>query len=120
VSEVVTPLLARRGLATCVLVDLEVLYSARSPAEYQTKLTELRHGYVNLPITPMICARAIDVQSKLAVRSQHRGCGGTDLLIAACAEVHGIPVLHYDRDFDLIASVTGQPVKWVVPRGSVP
>jgi len=41
-------------------------------------------------------------------------------LIAACAQRHGVTVLHYDGDFDLIAEVTGQPVQWVVPRGSVP
>jgi predicted nucleic acid-binding protein len=113
-------MLALRRLATCAVVDLEVLYSARSPDEYRTKLTELRDGYVHLPITPAVCARALEVQSTLATRSHHRGCGVSDLLIAACAEIHGVQVLHYDRDFDLIASVTGQSVKWVVPRGSVP
>ena len=42
-----------------------------------------------------------------------------DLLIAACAEDHGLAVLHYDADFDHIASVTGQTVEWVVPAGSL-
>ncbi|HEV2783499.1 MAG TPA: PIN domain nuclease [Actinophytocola sp.] len=118
--EVVSPLLARRGLATCAVVDLEVLYSARSPTEYQAKLTELRANYISLPITPAICARAIHVQARLAMRSRHRGCGAADLLVAACGELHGVPILHYDKDYDLIASITGQPAKWVVPRGSVP
>lgn len=43
-----------------------------------------------------------------------------DLLIAACAEAAGLTVLHYDADYDRIASLTNQPVQWVVPRGSVP
>jgi len=43
-----------------------------------------------------------------------------DLLIAATAERHGATVLHNDKDYDLIAEVTGQPAEWVVPRGSVP
>jgi predicted nucleic acid-binding protein len=34
-----------------------------------------------------------------------------DLLIAASAELTGATVLHVDKDFDLIASVTGQPVE---------
>jgi hypothetical protein len=29
-------------------------------------------------------------------------------------------VLHYDADFDVIASITAQPVDWVVPAGTVP
>jgi hypothetical protein len=41
------------------------------------------------------------------------------LLIAAAAEAAGLIVLHYDQDYDVIARVTGQPVEWVVPRGSV-
>jgi predicted nucleic acid-binding protein len=58
-------LLDLRCLTTCSVVDLEVLYSARSPAEYLSVLTDLRVNYVNLPITQEICARAIDVQSQL-------------------------------------------------------
>ena len=42
-----------------------------------------------------------------------------DLIIAAAAEEAGIILLHYDADFDRIAAVTGQPMEWVVPRGSV-
>jgi len=42
------------------------------------------------------------------------------LLVAAVAEREGVTLLHYDGDYHLIAEVTGQPVRWVVPRGSVP
>jgi predicted nucleic acid-binding protein len=42
-----------------------------------------------------------------------------DLLIAACAERHGVQIVHYDRDFDTIAAITGQDVRWVAPRGSL-
>lgn len=54
----------------------------------------------------------------LAESSRHRGVSLPDLLIAACAEAHGMTVLHHDSDYELISSVTGQPVEWVVPRGS--
>lgn len=56
----------------------------------------------------------------LARRGHHRGASIPDLLIAAIAERTGLTVLHYDRDFDLIAAATGQRMEWVVPRGSVP
>jgi predicted nucleic acid-binding protein len=72
------------------------------------------------PITEEVGERAVAVQSSLAKRSQHRGCGTQDLLIAACAEIHRVPLLHYDGNFDLIASVTGQTTQWAVPRGEVP
>ena len=54
----------------------------------------------------------------LASRSQ-RGRKIPDLLVAAAAEDIGATVLHYDSDFDIISSVTGQPTEWVVPAGTV-
>ncbi|MGI8730133.1 MAG: PIN domain-containing protein, partial [Solirubrobacteraceae bacterium] len=63
--------------------------------------------------------RALQVQRLLAQRSQ-RGRKIPDLLIAAAAEQLDVVVLHYDADFDVIASVTGQRCQWVVPAGSVP
>jgi len=41
-----------------------------------------------------------------------------DLLVAPTAKAAGLTVLHYDRDFDLIAEVTGQPCEWIVPAGT--
>ncbi len=42
-----------------------------------------------------------------------------DLMVAGCAESAGLAVLHYDADYDRIAEATGQPTRWVLPRGSV-
>lgn len=58
-------------------------------------------------------SRAIQVQGELAARGHHRGPGVADLLIAAIAEEQGLTVLHVDRDFELIAQVTGQTVEWL-------
>ncbi len=49
-----------------------------------------------------------------------RAVGFPDLLIAAVAERERVMLLHYDSDYDLIAEVTGQPMQWVIPRGTVP
>jgi predicted nucleic acid-binding protein len=49
-----------------------------------------------------------------------RSVGLPDLLIAAVAERERVTVLHYDADYEIIAKVTGQAIRWVVPRGSVP
>jgi predicted nucleic acid-binding protein len=106
-------------LATCVVVDLEVLYSARSPVEYARTAALRAAGFVDLPPTPEIAGRAREIQAMLASRSQHRAAGCPDILTAAIAEHYGAIVLHYDADFDHIAAVSGQQTRWVVPRGSV-
>jgi hypothetical protein len=64
--------------------------------------------------------RAVEVQDLLAERSQHRGAKIADLLIEAAAEAAGLVVLHYDRDYDVIAKVTRQATEWVVPAGTAP
>ena len=55
----------------------------------------------------------------LARKCQHRAAGIIDLLTAATAEFHGAVVVHYDEDFEHIATVTRQPHIWVAPKGSV-
>ncbi len=112
------PLLRAGEIATCGVVDLETLYSASSPRAYDTTATTLRE-MPRAPVDQACVDRALEVQAMLAERSQHRGVTLPDLLVAACAEHAELVVLHYDGDFDLIASVTGQPTWWVVPRGSV-
>ena len=63
----------------------------------------------------------LEVYERLARQGglHHRSVRHPDLLIAAAAEARGIPVLHYDEDFDRIAAITGQPMRWIVPRGSL-
>jgi predicted nucleic acid-binding protein len=63
--------------------------------------------------------RAIEVQDELADRSQQRGAKIADVLIAAAAEAAELVVLHYDHDCDLIATVTGQHVEWIVAAGTI-
>jgi predicted nucleic acid-binding protein len=105
--------------ATCGVTDLEQLYSSRSAREHREWREEIALRYVHVPISQGAFDRAIEVQGLLADRGAHRAASIPDLIVAAAAERAGLPVLHYDRDFDLIADVTGQPVEWVVPRGSI-
>jgi len=62
-------------------------------------------------LTPAAEQRAVDVQMALADQGLHRAPPVLDLLIAAVAERSGLTVLHLDKDFDLIAEVTGQSVE---------
>jgi predicted nucleic acid-binding protein len=104
-------------IATCGVVDLELLYSARSAADHRAVLID-RRFLPRVACGDAAADRAIEVQGKLAETGRHR-LPINDLLIAAAAELSGLTVLHYDRDFDVIASVTEQPTEWIVPAGSV-
>ena len=114
------PLLSAGLVATCAIVELEVRYSARNAAEYAEISCDRDLGYEMLPMDDRVWNRALVVQSLLAVAGQLRAVPIPDLLIAATAEIHAVTVLHYDHDFDTVASVTGQPMEWVVAQGSVP
>lgn len=118
VHAILEPLVVAGRVATCGIVDLEVLFSARDATSYRL-IARVLAGLPRVPITDAVVDRSIEVQGLLAAASQHRGVSIPDLLIAACAEVAGLTVLHYDADFDRIAEVTGQPTEWVVPRGSI-
>jgi len=108
-------LLANRSLATCVTVDLEVGYSARTPGEHAAIIRDRELLFVDLPVTPAVCERARDIQSRMATKSQHRAAGAFDVLTAAVADVHGAVILHNDADFEHISSITGQPVERIAP-----
>ena len=103
---------ARAGIS-----DLEIGYSARNAGEWD-ELADALETFVLIETTAEHIQRARQVQRMLAVNSQ-RGRKIPDLLVAAAAEQAGLTVLHYDADFDLIASATGQLCRWVVPPGSV-
>lgn len=118
VRAVVEPLLLAGRIATCGMIDLELLYSASSKKIYR-ELGEALQGMPRVPVNDDVFDRALVVQSLLAAKSQHRAVSLPDLVVAACAEIHGLIVLHYDADYDRIAKITTQSTQWVVPRGSV-
>jgi predicted nucleic acid-binding protein len=91
---------------------LEVGYSARSGPLLRAGLT--RPPLAQMPVeylTPAIEDRAVEVLALLADRGQHRAPSLPDLIIAATAELAGLTVLHMDKDFQLIADITGQPLE---------
>ena len=118
VRDVIEPLLLAGRIATCGIVDLELLYSAPNPATY-AELARVLRSLPRVPVTDDAVDRALEVQGLLAARSKHRAVPLPDLLVAACAEHSGLTVLHYDHDYEQIAEITGQPMQWVVPRGTV-
>lgn len=97
------------------LTRLEVGYSARSGGQARAAMRAAPLAAMPVEyLTPAIEDRAVEVQLLLADLGQHRAPSIPDLLIAATAELAGVTVLHVDEDFDLIASITGQPMERLV------
>lgn len=102
-----------RGLVRISTVTrLEVGYSARTAADHRTLLSEPPISAMPVEyLTPKIEDRALELQLALAERGHHRAPSVPDLLIAATAELADLTVLHLDKDFELIAELTGQTVE---------
>ena len=96
---------------------LELRYSASNGADYHT-LTTILDGFDRLTVADTVFDIA-DRTQRLLAEAGLKGRPVRDLIIAAQAEVAGLTLLHYDADFDLIASVTGQSTLWIAPRGTI-
>jgi predicted nucleic acid-binding protein len=113
-------LLMSRQLTTCEPVNFELLWSELDTQAVERRRIELE-ALPTAPVEGSAWSRAADVFELLAARGplHHRQVGLVDLLVAAAADLAGIAVLHYDRHFELIAEVTGQPVRAIAPLGSL-
>jgi predicted nucleic acid-binding protein len=102
-----------RGLVRITTVTrLEIGYSARSGPDLRAGLQ--RQPLSSMPVeylTPAVEDRSVEVLTLLADRGQHRAPSVPDLIIAATAELAGLTILHLDKDFEVIAEITGQPVE---------
>lgn len=106
----------QRGLVRISTVTLlEIGFSTRNGADHRSTFGE--PPVSSMPVenlTPAVEARAVEIQMLLADRGQHRAPSIPDLLIAATAELSRLTVLHVDKDFHLIAAITGQPIERLV------
>jgi predicted nucleic acid-binding protein len=111
-----------RGLVHITTVTrLEVGYSARTGPDGRAALRN--PPLAQMPVeylTPAIEDRAVEVQLLLADQGRHRAPSIPDLIIAAAAELAGLTLLHVDKDFDLIAAITGQPAERLAERARDP
>lgn len=120
VAAVLDPALTAGLLWTCPPVELEVLYSAQSAAEYSAAAHDRTASYHHVPLAADIGVVALELQAALAAAGKLRAVGPIDLLIAATAVHHDLTVLHYDGDYELLGQIDDRVVqRWVVPRRSV-
>lgn len=112
--------LANALIAVCPPIELELLYSARSATDYENIALELA-ALTHIPCGEESFTRALEVQRRLAHAGglHHRSVKIPDLIIAASAELAGLPLWHYDEDFDRIAAITRQRCVWIARRGSL-
>lgn len=107
----------RCHISTIVLLELGIW--ARNGEQHRATLDRLRTSFSIAVPSPWAHERALEVQGLLADRGEHRSARLADLLIAATAEQIDATILHYDRDFDTVAKVTGQQCEWIAPPGSL-
>jgi predicted nucleic acid-binding protein len=107
-------------IATCPIVDLELLYSTRNGDDFDrlaSDLAQLR----TVPVTRSVTNASQQALRTLAHRAplHHRSVKLPGLLVAACAADANVGVLHYDEDFDRLAEVLEFESRWIAPRGSI-
>ena len=102
------------------MVKLELLWETQDPLAFDRRRNRLE-ALEEIPIDERVWRRATDVFERLGADGplHHRRVKIPDLVIAAAAEIAEVPLAHYDRDFELIAEVTGQPVRAIAPLGSL-
>ena len=107
-------------IASCDQIKLELIHSARNQAEFRVKRASL-DALPSCPTPTEAWTRIVDVYELLAGVGprRHRSIKHAALIIAACAEAAGLTLVHYDENFDAIANVTRQPVRWVAPPGKL-
>ena len=110
---------AKDDVTLCDIVALEFLMGARTADDY-ARLELALAGFHWAETVPADWRRAREVHRALAGHGagHQRSVRIPDLLIAAVAEREGLTVAHYDEDYDRIAAITGQPTRWVLPRGT--
>lgn len=109
----------RSGLVlVCELVMLELVRVAANEARALEVAARL-DSFDTVAMPDRVWQRAREVQLLLAASGGHRRVPPADLLIAASAELAAVPLVHYDRDYERIAGVTGQAHAWFVPDGAL-
>ncbi|MFJ4003263.1 PIN domain nuclease [Streptomyces sp. NPDC090023] len=106
-------------IARCPITEIEFLYSARNSEDREQLVEDLDALFGWTPLDDRALTRAWAVQQELTAKGTHRSAGAVDLLVAATAELQGLTVLHYDNDFETIASVTGQRTQWLMAPGTL-
>jgi predicted nucleic acid-binding protein len=106
------------ALAVTGVGMIEILVGSRTASDFAIDRSDL-DALPRVALNERVIDRALEVQGLLVHAGTHRAPSPADLILAACAELNDLIVLHYDKDFDLISAVTAQPVEWLAPPGQI-
>jgi predicted nucleic acid-binding protein len=111
-QERIVPLIMADKLVTTPIVIMEILRGAKSQKDYD-KLSKDLAALRCFDVSANVWKRA----GKLGYTLRHKGLNAplTDTLIAAVAQEHNVSLLHDDRHFEMIASIS--PFKHEYLRG---
>lgn len=102
----------------CDLVILELTRLAPNEARAREVADRLA-TFETVPMPAVLWSRARQLQLALAASCEHRRVPPIDLLIGSTAEAAGVPLVHYDRNYERIASVSGLEHHWLLPDGAL-
>lgn len=105
-------------MLVCDLVALELTRLAPNEARAR-EVADRLHLFESVSMPGELWGRARELQLQLAGGGDHRRVPPVDLLIAACAEAAGVPLVHYDRDYERIAAVSPVDQRWLVADGAL-
>jgi predicted nucleic acid-binding protein len=114
----VQQLMADGRVLVCDLVVLELTRLAPNEARAREVADRLQL-FESVPMPQGLWRRARELQLLLAEAGDHRRVPPVDLLLAASAEAAGVPLVHYDRDYERIAAVSSIEQRWLVAHGSL-
>jgi len=102
----------------CDLVALELV--RMTPNEPRARDVAARlDAFESVPMGTDLWPRARELQTLLSTNGDHRRVPPVDLLIGAAAEQAGVPLVHYDRDYERLARVSALEQRWLVPDGTL-
>jgi predicted nucleic acid-binding protein len=109
---------AASRVLVCDLVILELTRLAPNEARAR-EVAERLDAFESLPMPPALWSRARQLQISLAAKGHHRRVPPVDLMIGSAAEAAGVLLVHYDRDYERIAAVSGLKHRWLLPDGTL-
>jgi predicted nucleic acid-binding protein len=102
----------------CDIVILELI--RLSPNEARAKQVAQRlDAFKSVPMPTTLWQRARELQLLLSATGDHRRVPPVDLLIGSAAETAGVPLVHYDRDYERLANVCALEHHWLLPDGTL-
>ena len=118
-AEEIAEWMDRDEIAVCLPFLLEAGYSAQSAGKHRSMMDRFE-TLPRIVIDSEVERMALAAQRELAAIGHHR-LAPMDVIIAACAHRAEAGVLHYDRDYDILAERTSLTFEseWLVPSGTL-